>query len=117
MLSRMTLVRVAGALPILQVLSEGRKKLGFNQEWMPDSDFKRGAWLSDLTRPLDSRHVALKDLQLRGRGSRPSEGRATSKFRWEATDCSSVVFFLAACFAPFVLQTGCKGGASYLVSV
>ena len=23
-----------------EVLSEGRKRLGFNQEWMPDSDFK-----------------------------------------------------------------------------
>ena len=27
----------------LQVLAEGRKRLGFNQDWMPDSDFQRPA--------------------------------------------------------------------------
>ena len=25
----------------MKVLSEGRKRLGFDQAWMPDSDFKR----------------------------------------------------------------------------
>ena len=29
-----------GSYFFLEVLAEGRKRLGFNQEWMPDSDFK-----------------------------------------------------------------------------
>ena len=62
-----------GSYFFLEVLAEGRKRLGFNQEWMPDSDFKcLGS--RDLHRHEACRHPVLKDLQLRGRGSRPSEG-------------------------------------------